>query len=319
MRITRLFRNWMCAAAALVLWAAPARGAVDMFIKIGDLKGESRDKQHAGESDVLSWSWGMSNPARIVVGGGSGAGKVRISDLNFQKFTDTASTELMKSCANGKHYDRAVLTIRKVATTPIEFYRIILEEVQVTSVSTGGSEGSDELVESVTLSFARIGVQYFSITSKGTVGVETRFMWDLQQNLPGHVLFPGDSTGPQDSDGDGMPDDWETAHNLSPLIPDGNVDSDGDGATNFDEYVAGTDPQSKNEVFKASFNGGVSGAVGSLSWSSAPGKQYRILVSESLDLPFQLYSTVNSSGEGTTSIPFPANLGKQFFKIEVTP
>ena len=35
--------------------------AVDMFIKIGDIKGESRDKTHKEEIDVLAWSWGMSN------------------------------------------------------------------------------------------------------------------------------------------------------------------------------------------------------------------------------------------------------------------
>ncbi|MCK9688689.1 type VI secretion system tube protein Hcp, partial [Scleromatobacter humisilvae] len=34
--------------------------AMDMFIKIGSLKGESVDKTHAGEIDVLAWSWGMS-------------------------------------------------------------------------------------------------------------------------------------------------------------------------------------------------------------------------------------------------------------------
>ena len=34
--------------------------AVDMFLKIGDIKGESADDKHAGEIDVLAWSWGMS-------------------------------------------------------------------------------------------------------------------------------------------------------------------------------------------------------------------------------------------------------------------
>ncbi|MBP5150000.1 type VI secretion system tube protein Hcp, partial [Pseudomonas protegens] len=34
--------------------------AVDIFIKIGDIKGESMDKAHKDEIDVLNWSWGMS-------------------------------------------------------------------------------------------------------------------------------------------------------------------------------------------------------------------------------------------------------------------
>jgi len=38
----------------------PLNAAVDMYIKIEGIKGESRDKQHKGEIDVLAWSWGMT-------------------------------------------------------------------------------------------------------------------------------------------------------------------------------------------------------------------------------------------------------------------
>src|SRR5579863_493676 len=46
-----------------------------------------------------------------------------------------------------------------------------------------------------------------------------------------------------DSDGDGMPDDWEIAHGLNPNDPtDANLDPDNDGLTNLQEYLHGTDP-----------------------------------------------------------------------------
>ncbi|WP_374595324.1 type VI secretion system tube protein Hcp, partial [Aquabacterium sp.] len=72
--------------------------AVDMFMKIGDVKGESRDKTHAGEIDVLAWSWGVSNSGSAHTGGGAGAGKANVQDLSFTKYVDKASPPLLLAC-----------------------------------------------------------------------------------------------------------------------------------------------------------------------------------------------------------------------------
>ena len=72
--------------------------AVDMFIKIGDIKGESKDKTHKGEVDVLAWSWGMSNSGTTHMGGGGGSGKVSVQDLSFTKYIDASSNALLKAC-----------------------------------------------------------------------------------------------------------------------------------------------------------------------------------------------------------------------------
>ncbi len=51
------------------------------------------------------------------------------------------------------------------------------------------------------------------------------------------------ANGNADSDGDGIPDQWEVAHGLNPHNPaDANADPDGDGLTNLQEYQLGTDP-----------------------------------------------------------------------------
>ncbi|WP_163223376.1 polysaccharide lyase [Bacteroides sp. 214] len=49
---------------------------------------------------------------------------------------------------------------------------------------------------------------------------------------------------PVDSDGDGMPDEWEIKYNLNPNNPaDGAIDSDGDGYTNVEEFLNNTNPR----------------------------------------------------------------------------
>jgi type VI secretion system secreted protein Hcp len=54
--------------------------AVDMFLKVDGIEGESQDEKHAKEIDVLSWSWGMSQSGTSHMGGGGGGGKVAVQD-----------------------------------------------------------------------------------------------------------------------------------------------------------------------------------------------------------------------------------------------
>lgn len=157
--------------------------AVDMFIKIAEVEGESRDKAHAKSIDVLSWSWGMSNSGSAHVGGGAGAGKVNVQDLSFTKYVDSASPKLMLACCNGKHFDDAVLTVRKAGEFPVEYIKIKMTELMVTAVSTGGSGGEDRLTENVTLNFAKVHVDYVPQDAKGKAGTAIPMSWDIAANV----------------------------------------------------------------------------------------------------------------------------------------
>jgi len=157
--------------------------AVDMFMKIGSLKGESKDKTHTGEIDVLAWSWGMSNSGSAHVGGGAGAGKVNVQDLSFTKYVDLTSPDLMLACCNGKHFDTAMLVVRKAGEKPLEYIKIKLTEVLITSVSTGGSGGEDRLTENVTLNFAKVNVDYVEQTATGGEGGKPKMGWDISANV----------------------------------------------------------------------------------------------------------------------------------------
>ena len=80
--------------------------AVDMFLKIDGLKGESADDAHAGEIDVLAFSWGMSQSGSMHIGGGGGSGKVNVQDMSITKYLDKASTVLMQKWCSGKQCAR---------------------------------------------------------------------------------------------------------------------------------------------------------------------------------------------------------------------
>ena len=159
--------------------------AVDMFIKLGDIKGESRDSKHKEEIDVLAWSWGASNSGSAHVGGGMGAGKVNVQDLSLTKYIDKASPDILLSCCNGKHIKEATLVVRKAGENPLEYLTITMSDLIVTSVSTGGSGGEDRLTENVTLNFAKVKVGYVEQTPTGAAGAKPSMIWDIAGNVKG--------------------------------------------------------------------------------------------------------------------------------------
>jgi type VI secretion system secreted protein Hcp len=157
---------------------------MDMFIKIGDLKGEAKDHKHKESIDVLAWSWGLSNSGSAHIGGGAGAGKVNVQDLSFTKYIDSSSTALGLACCTGKHFDKATLTVRKAGDKPLEYIKITMEEVMVTSVSTGGSGGEDRLTENLTLNFAKVKLEYQKQGKDGAAeGGASTMAWNIQENV----------------------------------------------------------------------------------------------------------------------------------------
>lgn len=157
--------------------------AVDMFLNIeGEIGGESQDKTHKGEIDVLAWSWGMSNSGSFHTGGGGGSGKANFQDLSVTKWIDKASPILMLYCANGDHFSKARLTVRKAGKTPLEYMIIDMTNVLITSVSTGGSGGEDRLTENISLNFAQVKVAYKEQKPDGTGEAPKEFTWDIAAN-----------------------------------------------------------------------------------------------------------------------------------------
>ena len=159
--------------------------AIDMFMKLGDIKGESTDKAHKDEIEVLSWSWGLSQSGTMRMGTGGGAGKVSVQDLSFTKYSDKASPPIMAACTKGTHIAKAVLTVRKAGgDNPLEYYKITLEGVLVSSFSTGGSGGEERFTEHVSLNFEKFHVEYQPQNAKGA---KEGGVVEVKWNIPGNA------------------------------------------------------------------------------------------------------------------------------------
>lgn len=158
--------------------------AVDIFLKLEGINGESEDQKHPKEIDVLSWNWGMSNAGTSHLGGGSGTGKASFQDISFTKYVDLASTSLMLSCAQGKHITKATLTCRKAGgTSPLEYLVVTMEQAMVSSVQHGGSNGDERTTEVFSLNFEKLNIEYKEQSKTGTAGGGgTPFKWDILKN-----------------------------------------------------------------------------------------------------------------------------------------
>lgn len=159
--------------------------AFDMFLKIDGplIKGEARDAKHKDEFDVLAWSWGLSNSGNAQVGGGAGAGKVNVQDISITKYIDSGTPDLVLSTADGSHHKKATLTVRKAGKEPIEYLKIHMTDVLITSLSTGGSDGQDRLTENLTLNFAEYEIEYTPQKQDGTAGASKKTGWNIATNV----------------------------------------------------------------------------------------------------------------------------------------
>lgn len=158
--------------------------AVDYFLKIDGIEGESSDAKHKGEIDVESWSWGETQASQGA-GGGGGAGKVVRQDFHFVVHTGKQSPKLMLACATGQHIKTGVLTCRKAGGDfQLEFLKFQLTDVLVSSYNVGATQvGGDPVPrDSFSLNFVKIAMTETSQSPTGAPGAAEAGGFDFQIN-----------------------------------------------------------------------------------------------------------------------------------------
>ena len=156
--------------------------AVDYFLKVDGIDGESTDDKHKNEIDVESWSWGESNSGTHAGGGGGGAGKVSFQDISFASRVSKASPKLMLACATGQHIKKAVLTCRKAGGDQQEYMIWTFSDLLVSSFQIGGSQGDVVPVEQVSLNFSKVEFEYKPQKPDGSLDAPVKAGYDLKLN-----------------------------------------------------------------------------------------------------------------------------------------
>jgi type VI secretion system secreted protein Hcp len=155
--------------------------AIDYFLRIDGIQGESADEKHKGEIDVESFSWGEQQTGTGGGGAGGGAGKTVPEPLNVTAVTSKASPQLLLACASGQHLKSAVLTGRKAGKGQQEFLTFSLTDVLVRSYHVAGDTDGPPR-DNVALTFARIQVEYKEQKADGSLGPSTKAGWDFKTN-----------------------------------------------------------------------------------------------------------------------------------------
>ncbi len=153
--------------------------STDIFLKIDGVDGESKAEGHKNEIDINSWSWGMTNSGTAHKGGGAGGGVVSVQDIHFTKQIDKSSSSLMKHCSTGQHFTKATLFQRRAGGSPLEFLKIEMEMVLVSSYQTG-SHG-DQPTDSFSLNFAKYTATYTEQSDTGGTGASVPVIYDIRQ------------------------------------------------------------------------------------------------------------------------------------------
>ena len=164
--------------------------AFDAFLKLEGIDGESTDSKHAKCVEVLSFSWGLSQPSAgsRSSGGAAGGQRADFHDFSIVKALDKASPKLFLHCANGTHIPTVTLQLCRATGNKDTYMEYKLENVLVSSYRPGGScQGGEPLpLEEVSFNYGKITQTYNETDHKtGKKGGSVPAHWSTIENKGG--------------------------------------------------------------------------------------------------------------------------------------
>ncbi|HKG93867.1 MAG TPA: type VI secretion system tube protein Hcp [Gemmatimonadaceae bacterium] len=160
--------------------------AVDMFLKIDAIDGESTDDKHKGEIEVLSYSWGITQQksASASSAGSLSAQRASFNDFHIVKAIDKTSPKLALACADGTHIKSIRLELCRAGGDKQPYMEYKFTDVLVTSFRPGGSGHGEALpLEEVSFTYGKAEWKYTQTKVEGGKAAgNVAGGWDLKSN-----------------------------------------------------------------------------------------------------------------------------------------
>ena len=159
--------------------------AIDAYLQIDGIKGESTDDKHKDWMEIMHVAWGVHQPraATLSTAGGHTSGRAELSNIKFDKLADIASPVLLQTCAAGRTIPKAVFEFMRADSDgkPIPYFRVELENVMISDVVPNSGDGGT-ITEHVQLAYSKIKWTYTRQSIRGGVQGSTAGGWDLSGN-----------------------------------------------------------------------------------------------------------------------------------------
>jgi type VI secretion system secreted protein Hcp len=158
--------------------------AIDVYLQLDGIKGESADAEHPGwiECESVNWSIRQPKSATASPAGGHTAERAELSDVTFHKICDLASPILAQYCAMGKTMPKARFEFYRADGDGkrVKYYEVELEKVLISHLAQGVAAGG--MTDSIGLKFAKVKWRYTQQKIAGGAGGNTAGGWDSASN-----------------------------------------------------------------------------------------------------------------------------------------
>jgi type VI secretion system secreted protein Hcp len=160
--------------------------AIDVYVSMKDIKGESTDKEHEGWLEAINWDFGMQQPssATASTAGGGTAERVQYDSFNFTQLVNLASPKIYEYCSQGKHIPEVVIQMyRASGEKRVKYMEVKLKTVVVSAVHAGHSDTTGFPTETVSMTFGAITWTYEQQKRDGSNAGKSTGAWSLVQNV----------------------------------------------------------------------------------------------------------------------------------------